>query len=823
MRFFANSSVIGYLLLASSPCFAQAPVDFTRDVEPILSTRCHSCHGSKLHLGELRLDRKSDALHGGGSGVAAIVPGKSSESLLIRYVAGLDAKTVMPPAGPRLTAEQIELLRNWIDQGASWPEKETSAVPRPQVASDHWAFKPRARELPPQVKNKSWVRNPIDAFVLAKLEARGWRPSPAAEPYQLLRRFHLDLTGLPPTLAEQDVLLGNPTPEALHRVIDDLLSRGTYGERWARHWLDLVRYADTNGYERDASKPNAWRYRDYVIRSLNKDKPYDRFVAEQLAGDELPDRNAETLIATGFNRLGPWDDEPADPQTDRFDQLDDVVSTASQAFLGLTLGCARCHNHKFDPLSAKDYYSMVAVFNGLERPRNGRTELDLPVGTPEELSREAERDQKIAPLKKEIDDIRQKFRQAFLAAGNSSLGQDVIEAFRVEAAKRNDTQKALVAKHGKELDEEIAKATPADVTNQVQILEARIRELKEATPDLPRSYFLNEPKLPGTTHLLIRGNARAPGPEVPPAVPAVLTQAQPTFPEPSATSMRRLTFARWLTDPGNPLTARVIVNRVWQAHFGEGLVRTPSDFGRIGEKPTHPELLDWLANWFVENGWSLKKLHRLIMTSNTYRMSKRSNPEYLAADPENRLLWRVPYTRLQVEAIRDSMLAVSGKLNTRMYGPGMYPFVPRQALEGSSDPDKIWQPFDERQASRRTVYAFIKRSMIVPMLDVLDFCDTARTSAKRINTSVAPQALTLFNGDFVNRQARHLASRLAREAGQEPSGQIELAYRLAFARRPSVSEVASLLRFLEEEGGGQAAMEQLCRVLLNMNEFVYTD
>jgi hypothetical protein len=802
---------------------AQTPVDFTRDIQPILASRCHTCHGIKLHLGELRLDRKSDAMRGGGSGVPPIIPGKSAESLLIRYVSGLDAKTVMPPAGPRLTREQIELLKNWIDQGAHWPGTETTSQDVKTPTSDHWAFQPRARISPPPVKNKSWIRNPIDAFVLSKLEARGWRPSPLAEPHQLLRRFHLDLTGLPPSGPEQSSFLAHPTAEALDALVDDLLARKTYGERWARHWLDLVRYADTNGYERDAVKPSAWRYRDYIIRSLNQDKPYDRFVLEQIAGDELPDRNAETLIATGFNRLGPWDDEPADPETDRFDQLDDVVSTTSQAFLGLTLGCARCHNHKFDPLTARDYYSMVAIFNGLQRPRNGRTELDLPVGTPEELEREAQRDRAIAPYTARIAELRDNFRRDFLAAGQSVLGTEVVEAFRREPAKRTDAQKALVAKHTKALDQEIAQATPPALQDEIQSLETRIRELRQATPDLPRSYFLNEPKAPGPTHLLIRGNARAPGPEVTAAVPAILAPKQPSFPEPGASSLRRLTLARWLTDPENPLTARVIVNRVWQTHFGEALVRTPSDFGRIGEKPTHPELLDWLANWFIENGWSLKKLHRLIMTSNTYRMSKRSNPEYLAADPENRLLWRVPYTRLEVEAIRDSMLAVSGTLNPTMYGPGMYPFVPRQALEGSSDPDKIWQPFDEKEASRRTIYAHIKRSMIVPMLDVLDFCDTARSSSKRVNTSVAPQALTLFNGDFVNRQARHLAARLVKEAGSEASRQIELAYRLAFARPPSPNETASMVRFLASEGGGQRALEQLCRVLLNMNEFVYTD
>jgi hypothetical protein len=394
------------VIVAAAVCSAQSPVDFKKDIQPLFASRCHSCHGSKLHLGELRLDRKTDALRGGGSGVPAIVPGKSAESLLIRYVSGLDAKTVMPPSGPRLTPEQIELLRNWIDQGARWPEEQAASESGEKPAADHWAFLPRARVSPPQVRNKGWVRNPIDAFILAKLEARGWQPSPAAEPNQLLRRFHFDLAGLPPSIAEQDEFLKNPSPGALDRIVDDLLERESYGERWGRHWLDLVRYAETNGYERDAIKPHAWRYRDYVILSFNRDKPYDRFILEQLAGDELPDRTAETLIATGFNRLGPWDDEPADPQTDRFDQLDDVVSTTSQVFLGLTLGCARCHNHKFDPLAARDYYSMVAIFNGLERPRNGRTDLDLHVGTPEELQLQAERDRKIEPLTKQIADLR---------------------------------------------------------------------------------------------------------------------------------------------------------------------------------------------------------------------------------------------------------------------------------------------------------------------------------------------------------------------------------------------------------------------------------
>jgi hypothetical protein len=378
---------------------------------------------------------------------------------------------------------------------------------------------------------------------------------------------------------------------------------------------------------------------------------------------------------------------------------------------------------------------------------------------------------------------------------------------------------------------------------QIALLERQIQELKKATPDLPRGYFLHEPspRAPAT-HLLFRGKAARPGPRVEPGVPAVLVAEQPRFPPPGPnTSLRRLTLARWLARPEHPLTARVLVNRVWHYHFGEGLVRTPSDFGVMGDPPTHPELLDWLAGWFVKEGWSLKKLHRLIMTSNTYRMSKRWNPAYGARDPEDRLLWRFPYKRLEVEAIRDAVLSASGQLNPKMYGPSMYPFVPRAALAGSSDPDKIWPAFDEKEASRRTVYAFIKRSMVVPLLEVLDLCDTARSADRRVVTTVAPQALTLFNGDFVNRQARHLAKRLVQEVGSDTARQIERAYLLALCRPPTAKEAATLTDFLQQQtenlvreatAAGQAlvakearqrALEQMCRVIFNLNEFVYTD
>ncbi|PYV39968.1 MAG: hypothetical protein DMG06_21655 [Acidobacteria bacterium] len=816
---------------------SRALVDFARDVQPIFQSRCASCHGNDVQMSGLRLDNRMSALKGGKSGRPAIVPGRSSESLLIRYVSGVDPKVIMPPTGERLRSDEIHLLSQWIDEGATWPEEMGSPKQQGSQVLDHWAFKPIQTPSVPAVKESTWLRNPIDNFVLAKLESKGWAPSPTAGPRTLLRRTYLDVIGMPPSPAEQGAFLQSATPEALDRVVTDLLCRPGYGERWARHWLDLVRYAETNGYERDATKPHVWRYRDYVIRSLNEDKPFDRFVLEQLAGDELPDANAETLVATGFYRLGPWDDEPADPKADRYDQLDDVVSTTSQVFLGLTLGCARCHDHKFEPLTQTDYYRMIAIFNGLQRPRKGRTELDLPVGRPFEVDAELSRDRLIQAFQQQLTELRGSHWKEVLNSKPSVLPPEAIAAFLIDPKKRDETQQKLVEKYSASLDEAIDATAPPDERPKIDSLKKKIEQARNLTADLPRGYYMVEPEaVPSATHVLIRGKADNLGQEVAPGMPAVLLSQQPLFPAPQRTSLRRLTLAQWIVSPENPLTARVIVNRIWQHHFGEGLVRTPSDFGRMGEKPTHPELLDWLASWFVREGWSIKKLHQLILTSNTYRMSKSWNPQCGAEDPENRWLWRVSPRRLEVEALWDSTLAVSGQLNSRMFGASMYPFVPEH-----SDPDKIWKPFDEYDASRRAIYAFIKRSMLVPLLEVLDFCDTARSAASRQVTSVAPQALSLFNGDFVNRQARHFANRLETEAGPNAEKQIERAYLLALCRPASVREKAEMLEFLRTEEAqrlqdvsGQAtaadherarhgALEQMCRVILNLNEFAYAD
>lgn len=744
-------------MLAPLLLISAALADFERDIKPLFARKCLACHGPALRKSHLRVDQRASLLKGGESGIAAIVPGDSARSLLIRYVADASSKIVMPPAGPRLSAAEVDLLRTWIDGGAVMPgAAEIAEKPDPRLA--HWAF----QKLGPA------RRGSIDGFINARLASKKWKPAPRASNGDLLRRLYLNVIGLPPTIEEQDRFDGN-----FEREIDRLLARPEYGERWARHWLDVVRYADTNAYERDALKPEVWKYRDWVIRSLNADKPYDRFLTEQLAGDELPDANAETLVATGYYRLGPWDDEPADPAEDRFDQLDDMISTTSQAVLGLTLGCARCHNHKFEPLTTRDYYAMAAVFNGLDRPRNGRNELTRPIGTRAEIAHYADR------------------RVAWLQGSSSKLSAEARTAFLIEPKDRTDAQKKLVRENEKRLEAELA---------------------------IPQGYFMEERSAtPAPMHIMIRGKASAPGPEVAPEVPAIL-RMPPLAPVSGATSGRRLALARALTSRDNPLTARVIVNRVWQWHFGEGLVRTASDFGVMGDKPSHPELLDWLAVWFMDNGWSLKKLHKLILTSEAYQRSSRSITAYAAEDPENRLLWRFPYRRMEAEPLLDSMLAVSGKLNREMYGPHVYPHVAKEALEGSSDPDKIWKPYEEEKASRRAIYYIVKRSLMVPLMEVLDLCDTARTAAKRQNTAVATQALQLFNGDFVNRQARHFAARLRAEAGNDPDAQIERAYRLALARKPSLNERAKMRAFLE-----RSSLEEMARVIFNLNEFAYAN
>ncbi|HJT76301.1 MAG TPA: DUF1549 and DUF1553 domain-containing protein, partial [Gemmataceae bacterium] len=649
----------------------------------------------------------------------------------------------------------------------------------------------------PSVRDRAWVRTPVDAFILARLEQKGLRPAPPADRRTLLRRVYLDLIGLPPTPAEQRAFLADPSPNAFARVVDDLLARPQYGERWGRHWLDVARYADTNGYERDGAKPSAWRYRDYVIDAFNRDKPYDRFITEQLAGDELPDASAETEIATTFLRLGTWDNEPAEPKMDRYDQLDDVLGTTAAAFLGITLRCARCHDHKFDPFKQTDYYRVLAVFEPLRRPQHGRADLDRPVGTAAQLAayREgtARADAEVASLRRQLKSLQTAIRN-HLAQGV----RDQVAALQKAAAPGGGkgTGKAAETPAAKKAREQLeaalrSAATPTE-RQRWDRLEQQLAAADAARPpEPPHAYIWYEdgPKAP-VTHVLHRGDPERPRKAVEPGVPAVLTREQPPPPRPLAHSTgRRLWLARWMTRTDNPLTARVMVNRVWQHHFGRGLVATPNDFGRMGDPPTHPELLDWLASEFMARGWSVKELHRLILLSSTYQMASAAPPGVAHSDPHDNLLERWPARRLEAEAVRDSVLAVSGGLDLQMGGPGVYPPLPRAVLEGQSRPGDGWGKSDEHQAARRSVYIFVKRSLAVPELEVLDGPDTTSSCEARPVSTIAPQALTFLNGAFINEQAHRFAGRLRREAGADARTQVERAFGLALCRPPRPEEL----------------------------------
>jgi hypothetical protein len=651
-----------------------------------------------------------------------------------------------------------------------------------ELARDHWAFRPINRPVVPEVKDSAWCRNPVDRFILAPLESKGWKPAMPVDRRTWARRVWFDLVGLPPDPEALEAFLADTHPDAAARLIDRLMADPAYGERFGRHWLDLARYAESNGYERDAAKPSAWKYRDYVIRSFNEDKALDRFVLEQLAGDELPDTTEETLIATSFLRLGPWDDEPADVAQDRFDQLDDLVATTGEVFLGLTIACARCHDHKFEPFSMTDYYRMVSVFDPLERPREGRTERDLPVGNAE-----------------------------------------VLAAFRARAGR---------------IGELLGWLTRESRTEERAGILAELAGVERAQAAVPRGYILREsgPK-PPATRLLRRGQASSPAETVSPGVPAAIVDDQPAFLAPGErTTRRRTSLARWMVSEKNPLTARVMANRVWQMHFGEGLVRSASDFGTAGDEPTHPELLDWLAAELIESGWSVKHLHRVILGSRVARMSKHNAPGTPQAeeDPEVFLWWRLPYRRLEVEATRDAMLQISGRLDRRMTGPSVLPAIQPEALAGHSDPRTVWPAQGEEITSRRTVYVFIKRSLVLPMLETFDLCDTTRSAARRTVTTIAPQALALLNGEFVQRQSRYLAARLVREAADSPEARIERLWALALSRPPTDEERAAARRYLtsveeagtgDERGGadGFTGLERLARAVLNLSEFQYTD
>ena len=687
------------------------------------------------------------------------------------------------------------------------------------------------------------------------MKSNGLSPAPEADRRTLIRRLSFDLTGLPPTPEEVEFFLSDTASDAYESLVDRLLASPRYGERWARHWLDLVRFAETHGYERDDPKPNAWKYRDWVVRALNRDLPYDRFLVEQLAGDEIPDASADSKTATGFYRLGLVDDEPADPQMDRFDQLDDVIKTVGTTMLGLSIHCARCHDHKFDPISQADYYRMVAFFApGKRFIRDHNESISIELATSEERARfaaeNARFDRETAPFLSQLEAIRAPHRKAILDARMQPLDNDTILQPRLQTPQNryDPAQKQLHAElaGGHDVYTQ-ARRDRRPVHGRGEGQEGRARSADQgsghcppaAVAGLTRSDWTDLGPYADPVKLLMRGDAHRPGREVTPAFLSVVDSRPPVIvpPRDGKTTGRRLALARWIARADHPLTARVMVNRLWQHHFGLGLVATPSDFGTMGELPSHPELLDWLASEFVARGWSLKAMHRLMVVSSTYRQSDAWNEPAARADPIGALLWRMAPHRLEAEPIRDAALAVSGSLNLEIGGPSVTPPIDPVVLAGQSRPGNGWAKSDPRTANRRSLYVYVKRTLPLPELEVLDAADNADPCPRRSVTTTAPQALTLLNSAFFHEQAAQLADRLRRETGDDPRAQIDRAFALTFARAPSDAERTQSLDFLVQQSRLinqrpkpedrvdplREALRSFCLVLLNANEFVTVD
>jgi hypothetical protein len=786
------------LLLTALSAPAADAADYTRDVKPILAQRCVGCHGPQKQRGGLRLDAAATIRKGGNKG-PAVVPGKSADSLLVKAVTAAEGVKSMPPKGPPLAADEIAVLTAWIDAGAAVPADEVVAP----AASKHWAFQPVARPEPPAVKNADWVRNPIDRFILARLEKEGITPSPEADRVTLIRRLCIDLTGLPPTPREVDGFVADDRPDAYEKVVDRLLASPHYGERWGRHWLDLARYADSNGYSIDAPR-SMWPYRDWVIDALNHDKQFDQFVIEQLAGDLLPDATREQQVATGFHRNTQINEEGGiDPEQFRVESVVDRVNTTGSVFLGLTVGCAQCHDHKFDPISQREYYQLFAFFNGADEPT-----LELP--TPEQTKKRAEVQAKIADVEKRLkalDPVTPETLQAWegklTAEDKAQLPEKVRAVLAIAINGRDAKQQQLVLDAYRKADQikHVAAAlgdanplaAPAHLAalTERKALEQEIADLKKELPSIPTTLVMRERKTPRETHVHLGGDFLRKGAEVTPGTLGVLPSL------PAKDKYDRLDLAKWIVDPKNPLTPRVTVNRLWQAYFGLGLVETENDFGVQGTPPSHPELLDWLASEFVERGWSLKSMHKLIVCSATYRQASKARPELADVDSRNRLLARQNRLRLEAEAVRDAALTASGLLNPAVGGPSVFPPQPPGVYAFTQVP-RDWKASDGPDRFRRGMYTFFWRSAPHPALTVFDAPDAGTACTRRNRSDTPLQALTLLNDQAYFEFAQGLASRTLEEA-QGDDDRLAHAFRLCVARTPNDRERAILARLLEKE------------------------
>jgi len=868
----------GSLTSASEPT---TPLHFETHIRPLLKAHCFECHGEGKRLrGSFDARLRHSLLEGGDSG-PAFVAGQPGDSLLVQRVRSGE----MPPGKTKLKKHEIELIERWIASGAATLRPEPTSMPlgfsiTPEEAS-HWAFQPIRRPQLPRVNNQQLVRTPIDAFLLAKLEDKGQSFAPEVDAATLLRRLHLDLTGLPPTPVELDDFVkeyANAKPQAadaaVARVIDRLLASPHYGERWGRHWLDVAGYADSEGYADDRLRATAWKYRDYVIRAFNADMPLDRFIQEQLAGDEmirppyekLPTEELDKLIATGFLRMAP--DGTSSPGSDlkvvSNQNIADTIQIVSSSLLGVTMQCAQCHNHRYDPVPQLDYYRLRAVFEPALDWKNWRAPAarEVPIFSDGEKAKAQAIEQDAVKIDEERLALQNKFIEATfqkqLAKLPKELHEPITVARNIPAAKRTPEQTKLLQSHPS------TNVTPgslylydrkaADALKAYAEKAAALRATKP-TPDYVRA-LTETPGKYSPTLFFERGDHEQPRDAVAPAHLTILESFKlPSIPvdDPSVpTTGRRLAFARSLTSGQHPLTARVLMNRLWLNHFGKGIVATPGDFGILGERPTHPELLDWLASEFMRpsltgaaltgggEGWTLKQMHKLILMSSAYRQSSARRPELDNVDPENRLLGRMPLRRLEAEAIRDSILAVSGKLKRTPFGPPVpvtvddvgQVVVGRDNRRSDGVPDGKVKPLGGDEY-RRSVYVQVRRSLPLAMLETFDAALASPNCEVRNVSTVAPQALMLMNSRFIHEYAGSFAQRVRDEAGADVKAQVAHAWKLAYAAEPSVSDMERSAAFVQQQTAAlakqsmsdpaHAALTNYCQALLSSNRFLYVD
>jgi hypothetical protein len=924
---------IGALINWSTPPRAHAQTQVSaNDVLPIVQ-RCFQCHGPSLKMSKLDLSSREGMLKGGEKG-PALVPGDSDASPLYRRVAGLEQPRMPMAPVPALNAAEVALLKSWIDQGAKWDTVTVSsnapATAAPPVQTPYgvynerqitdadrqwWAFQKPVRRDPPAVNDARWSSNPIDGFVRAMMNEKGLEPAPQADRPTLIRRAYLDLLGLLPPAEEVARFVKDPAPDAYEKLVDRLLASPQYGERWGRFWLDVVRYADSSGFEYDLNIDNAWRYRDYVIKAFNEDKPYNRFVVEQIAGDELDQPDFDSLTATTYYRIGPRVRfREKNYPSYRYDYMDDMIRTTYQGFMGLSVNCARCHDHKFDPITRMDYYRSVADFwpyVEYDQPLVPKQQVDDYERTEKQLA------EQMKPLLQEIARIekpyRDKQREQQVQDALKKFPPDIQLAIKTPEAERTAGQKLLVAQvligaddvnpddvkvdvHASAKAKARAKAdqvfgvteygkrglklSAADETKRAAV-QAKIEEIEDKLPP-PQPVAdgvrdgdyrlspdgLGDSHIPGTgrptydvtccfipppgqkfevppLYFAATGEdikADAKGTPVQPGFLTVLSKGSPVLtPDPPnrpdyASSGRRRALAEAIASEDNPLTARVMINRVWGWHFGRGIVATPGTFGKMGMLPSHPELLDWLATEFVRQGWSVKRMQKLIMTSETYKMASAFYRDTdLEKDPTDVYLWRFPVRRLEAEAIRDVTLSAAGTLNLEAGGPPFFPAIPVSVR--ADQPRGVWELTKEEPSTwRRGVYAYVKRGLKYPMYEVFDEPDLNVTCERRSVSTVPTQALTMLNNEFLLIQAQHFAERVEKQAGKDPREQVKAMYRIALSREPTPREVDTNVAFLnkqrqaaarnasiDEEQAMRSALTDLAHVTLNLNEFLYIE